>query len=347
MPKLYRSVANATVDANGNASFSFEQIPMGFVWMGSITIPGTISSSVTNILWTATDLGVAGTALGYPIANWWNAQSSGTVQAVNRINVTGSGLAAGTLQAFFQGYVYSSQEIPPPWWPEPTPAPPPSSPQILTALTGSTVVGTSLTLVGSATVIVGTSISMYLSVSAATRVLFQWNTPPPSALAVETFQFDVRGGGNLNGLVLPNVGPLLQLFTQANAAGTTVTSQIFTGLPPITQSPVPLSNVLWSASGTVGANLQVVIPLIPYFGPCSFMMSPNNVPGFQIYIQPSDYQGNNQALIRNTQGWAAGTGPFSTQGIVYIPAQINTVVVDNSAVGSPTNYVTSGIALGP
>lgn len=346
MPKLYRSVANATVDANGNASFSFEQIPMGSVWMGSIAIPGTVSSSVLPVQWSATDLGIAGTTLGYPVATWWSNQASGTIQAVSKINVTGSGLAAGTLQAFFQGYVYNSQEIPPPWWPEPTPAPPPSQPQILSQITGSFLVGTSPVTIGVAPVIVGTSVAIYISTTGSARTTFSW-TAPPLLNVLESFPFDIRSGAAVQGLVLPNVGPQIQLSIVAAIASTTVTVEVFTGLPPITQEPVVPNGVLWQSSATIGANLQTTIPLAPYFGATSFSFSPNNVTGFGVYVQPSDYQGNNQAQIRNTQGWPAGTGPFFSQGIVFIPAQICNVIIDNSAVGSPTTYSTSGITLGP
>lgn len=329
----------ATVDAIGTASFTFPAVPADETWTGSIRIPGVTPSTVLPVLWSATDGGV-------PIGEWWNSQSSGPLQARTQIAIAGVGITPGQiLTAYLQGIATDIGHAPA-WWPGPTPAPPPSAPQIVTQVSGSFLVGTGTLTIGTAPVVVGTSADISVFVSGSARVTFTW-TAPPSLTVLESFPFDVRGGNQISGLVLPNVGPSLTVTAIAAVAGTTVTVQVFTGLPPITQSPVIPNGQLWASSAVIGAGLQSMIPLLPYYGPVSFSMSPNNTTGFGVYVQPADYAGNLQSQIRSAQGWPAGTGPFFAQGIIYLPAMNNTLVIDNSAVGSSTSYTTTGVTLGP
>lgn len=349
MPKLYRSVANATVDASGNASFSFEQIPMSSVWMGSITIPGTISSSALPVQWNATDLGIAGTALGYPVASWWNAQASGTIQAVSKLNVTGSGLAPGTLQAFFQGYVYNSQETPPPWWPEPTPAPPPGMPVTLVSLTGFAP-GSGSSLLPSfpsqaAPVILGTSLEVLLfeGNNGSGKLTIYWSLAP-AGINTNFYTFEVpndaittpqgSSAGILSGLVLPNLGPYVHIVgANANVSTGTIDAIINTGLPPITRPPMVTGGILAfaQAPGVAGGAAQTY-SLPPYDGDVclSATLSGGTINQLDAQITAFDYLGvtNRSVLISSTE-LVAGAVPTIPPTWFSLPPKVCQITLTN------------------
>lgn len=349
MPKAFRSVANATVDSNGNASFAFEQVSNGSVWQGSIIIPNAISSSVIPVLWIATDLGLPNTSLGYQIGGFYNNLASGSLQVVNRLTVNGSGLAAGNLQALFQGIVYTPQETPPPWWPEPTPAPPPTSPLVLASSKILTAIsaGSTLTFVNRIPVVVGTSLLVSAQTGAPARLQLQWGDP--SGLFSPTLPFDINGV--MIGWIVPNLDTTLSVSIAAPlSTPSSGAVRVFTGFPPIIEDPlIPgfanigvAGKILYSAAGTLAAS-AITAQLQAYTGPAFLHFIPNNTAGFGVSITGIDFNGNTVAqAYGNEQGWAAGTGPFHSGEIIYIPPTINTLTISGP---NGTSYSVTLIAM--
>ena len=340
--------ATGTPDASGNITFIFDPVSDGNIWTGSIVIDGVTSTIINPIVWIAKD---ANNVIG----KWYNDLPSNTMQARSQVIVTGTNVSwPGPFRAVFYGQE-TSLNTSPIVWPIPPPAPPAAIPKLLLSAPVAIAGTGTIVSIGTFPVAIGTSTAFSaFFVSNNGELILDWGIPNVLQLS-EHFTFDMWGGNNLSaaqaamsGLVLPNIGSQLTVSAIAkNGFPSTLNLNIFTGLPPITQSPVIPNGLLWSSAGTILANQTIPINLPPYFGPISFEMSPNNVAGFGIYIIPSDYADVAQAIIRPSQGWPAGTGPFVSQGIVFLPAMKNQLIIDNSAVGSPTNYSTIGVVLGP
>jgi hypothetical protein len=329
-------IAQGSANSAGAAGLSFGPVSQGQVWTGSITIPAATPSSVLPITWTAYDSGT-------PIGSWYNNQSSGTLQARGTVTVSGTGVALGTLVAYFSGIATDTASAPP-WWPSPTPAPPPAVPKQI--VSNAVPLGTTVTQIGSdQPVIVGTSLEIFEAAVApfgggpggAVRLQILWSIDGSFVDPVE-YDFDIALNANMRGLVLPNLAPFVRFNAIRSAGATQLSLTVFTGLATLVRPPIVPQGVLFSASSPLSS---IVLP--PYVGPCAISMSPNNSAGFGIQIVSSDYLGAGKATIRQEQGWPAGTGPFVSEGIVYLPPLINTLTVS----GDPGGATITGVALGP
>jgi hypothetical protein len=348
MPIALQEPATASPDGSGNITFTFGPVDEGSVWTGSIVIDGVSSTIINPIVWIAKD---ASNIIG----KWYNDLPSNSMQARTQVIVTGTNVSGpGPFRAVFYGVqtkLNESNIV----WPIPPPAPPAAIPKLLLSAPVSVSPAGTIITIGTFPVAIGTSTAFSaFFVDNNGELILDWSIPGVLQLS-EHFTFDMWGGNNLSaaqaamsGLVLPNVGSQLKVSAISKLGfPANLNLNIFTGLPPITQSPVIPNGLLWSSAGNVPANTTIPILLPPYFGPVSFVASPNNVTGFGVYIIPSDYADVAQTFIRPSQGWPAGTGPFTGQGIIYLPAMKNTLIIDNSAVGAPTNYSTMGVVLGP
>lgn len=330
-----------TVGAAGTATFTWPGVPQDEIWTGAVSVPLALPSSVLPILWSAFDGGT-------PIGQWYNSQSSGPLQVNTQLKVTGSGIAAATLVATLQG-IATDLVSAPPWWPAPTPAPPPASPQLIVNVAGLSVPSGGSVAISTpypVPVAVGTSLEIVHAnfSNGPGQIRIAWSATPTS-VNTQLLTFDLRQSGTgpsaLDGWVIPNLGGYVYLTAAATGGGSPLLDcTIFTGMPPIARSPIVPNEVLFYSNPPAGAS---TINLPPYVGPAAIMMLPNNVAGYGIQIVCTDYLGVTQAVVRQEQGWPAGTGPFSSEGIVYLPALINQVQVS----GAPGGATISGVALGP
>lgn len=338
MAASLHEIAQGSANSAGSAGLRFQPVPQGQVWTGSITIPAATPSSTLAITWTAFDD-------GNPIGSWYNAQASGTLQARGTVTVTGTGVALGQLTAYFSG-ISTDTASAPPWWPSPTPAPPPAIPK--TIVSNAVPLGSTTTQIGTdQPVIVGTSLEIFECLPApfgggpggAVRLQILWSVDGTFVDPIE-YDFDLALNANMRGLILPHLAPFVRFNAIRSAGATQLSLTVFTGLAPIVRPPIVANGVLFYSAVPIGSS---VIAIPPYVGPCAVTMTPNNTAGFGIQIACADYLGNPQASIRQEQGWAAGTGPFVSEGIVYLPPLINQVQVS----GAPAGAVVTGVALGP
>lgn len=343
-----------TVGAAGTATFTWPGVPADEIWTGAASVPLATPSSVLPILWSAFDGGT-------PIGQWYNSQSSSPLQVRTQLQVTGSSIAAATLVAQFQGIATDIVSAPP-WWPAPTPAPPPSGPfTLINTLTGAPTPLTSngiTTIVSKAPVVVGTSLEIEFLVLGSVegvngQIDIDW-APSPTASDAVGMNFDIYGNpGTLSGWIIPNLDSFVDIFFRVPAATTPVLRlKVLTGLPPIVRSPIMVPD-----SGTIGGAKFVSIPagettinLPPYVG--SAMLSAEllnaTVTQLDARIESADYAGNhpsvgpwfvsNQVINGNT---ATIGGP-----LVYLPPRINTLVLGNRT-GAPQTGSWSLTALGP
>lgn len=269
--------AAATSDASGNVTFTgFQQPRVGMWRTGSLSVvrsDGTavVSGSVLPITWKAY---VAKTIWG----TWYNDQPSNLVQTAGpAVEVRGTNLAASTAyQCVFTGY---DSDSPPTLSPLPAPAPPPSSPQLL-PITGLNVApADTVVTVGSAPVIVGTSVSVQASFSDASgQIELGWTTPALYAQGIYNllgdFTFDLAQSALLKGLVLPNLGPLLVVKAVTHAASASLTINLFTGMPPIVRPPMAVGGDLtrYNAAIADGAD-SGLITLPPYVGDAQLFLT--------------------------------------------------------------------------
>lgn len=326
----------------GALSITFPSVRPGYIVTGSVQIPDAVSASVIPVKFTAFD--GSGGGSGIPIGSWYNDQASPDLQIQQQLSITASGLVTGTYRAFLQGMITPAAETQP-YWPGPTPAPPTGSPQVLSITGGTVSPANTVVTIGSAAVIVGTSLAITASFAdAAGQLELGWTTPALFASNIWNllgyFSFDLAQSALCKGLVLPNLGPLLVVKAITAAASTGLSLTLFTGLPPITRPPMVAGGVLWYAVPPVGAS-TIAVP--PYVGPVAVVMQPNNTAGFGVDVGCSDYTGTLIAVAKHEQGWPAGTGPFVSGGIIYLPPLINQVRVSNA----PAGAIVSGIALGP
>lgn len=342
------SAQAAASGISGVLSITFQSVRLGYIWTGSVQVPSAVSLSVLPVKFTAFDAGI-------PIGSWYNDQSSSDLQVQQQLSITATGLAIGTYRAFFKGMVTPAEETVPSW-PGPTPAPPPGLPQTLVNIAGF-LPGAGSSLLSaypsqSAPVLLGTSLEVLLFGAAtnSARLTITWSLTATGARTSQ-YTFDVpnaailnpvTGGASvLSGLVLPNLGNFVQIVAaNATPATGTIDAIINTGLPPITRPPiVPLGTLFYSLPA-LGAS---TVNLPPYAGPVSVMMVPNNTAGFGIEVKSFDYLGNLACETRHEQGWPAGTGPFVSQGLIYLPPLVNQV----SITGAPAGAAISGVILGP
>lgn len=263
--------AQATPTPAGAATFTFQPVPSGQVWTGSITVPGATPNSVLPIVWTAYDNGQF-------IGSWFNGQSSGTVQATGTVTVTAtSGVASapiGLVASFFGNSVPTLQA--PLWSPSPTPAPPPPSPFTLYASPGAGDVwaGGSKVLLNSAPVQIGGGVLVNAEfINTSGRVQLEWSVPGTFRPVIA--MFDVPNTVPLQSWIIQNYGTNLTIRVFGTASNsqvflTAVTGNFLPGQvpyptsisPSLTQEPF-----LLQVSGTLPANgQQGPFTLQPYSG---------------------------------------------------------------------------------
>lgn len=338
MSSQLHETAQATPTPAGLCTFTFQPVPSGQVWTGSVSVPGASPNSVNPILWQAFDS-------GFPIGQWYGSQSSSTLQVFGTLTVVGTGVAASTTSLIaYMGGVSTPTSQASPWWPSPTPTPPPAQPfQLLNSLFSPIAIpaNNGFNLVGGASgvpvpVTLGTSLEIsFLNTTANCLMIISW----PQSLTASggpSLSFNIGIGspsaqsGQIEGWVIPNLGPLLLVTILTGSQPVSVEALIQTGLPPISQYPVISNRVLLNLNNVsipVGGN-SFVLP--PYYGPASITFAPNNVAGVGYSISCADYQNVNQALIQPTQGWASGTGTHATDSTIFIPPLINTLEISNA-----------------
>lgn len=340
----------ATSDSSGNVTFTGFQQPRENMWRtGSLSVirsDGTpvAPTTVLPVTWYAK---VGATIWG----GWYNDQPSNLVQTNGPpVRVTGTNLAPSTsYQCVYTGY---DSDAPPPLSPLPVPAPPPTAPRVIVSNNVALPAGQTVQIGTDQPVIVGTGLEIFEALTAhqgggnLVRLYIRWSVDGSFVDPIE-WTMDLGDAVSMRGLILPHLAPFVRFLAAAQNGQEQISLTVVTGLPPIVRSPIVPTGVLWNAAGSVGAGATATVAIPPYVGQVAWNFSPNNTTGFGVYVIPKDYLGVDQAQIKITQGWPAGTGPFVTQGIVYLPPGICRLVIDNSAVGAPTSYNTSGVALGP
>lgn len=346
---------NAVVGTLGTASFTWGGVPQDEIWTGAVSVPLAVPSSVLPILWSATDGGT-------PIGQWYNSQSSGPLQVNTQLQVTGSGITPATLVATLQGIATDIASAPP-WWPAPTPAPPPSGPVTLVDTTNPAIGGISvgagngIPLPGltDVPVLVGTSIEVLLfqATPQSTRLQLRWGNRPANPQS--TFTFDVpTSPAIIQGLVLPNLGPFLSVAVSTNIAST-IFITLVTGLPPIVRAPgIPQGMLIGvNLAAAVVGDTTIVIP--PYVGPALLSLLLNATTSnanFYAHITHTDYLGTDLGSTWVNPQASADTGrlanvdPIILPIPVNLPPVINKLVITNST-GAPARIYANLIPGGP
>lgn len=353
----FQDSAQATATAAGVFSVTFQSVRLGYIWTGSVQVPSAVSNSVIPIKFTAFDAGI-------PIGSWYNDQSSPNVQVQQQLSIAATGLVAGAYRAFFKGMITPAAETPP-FWPGPTPAPPPAGPFTLFSGTGPITIaaGGQLTLCTNAPVTLGTSVEMSTIANngpGACRLTLTWSFG--SGIGVSE-TFDIKSGNTLQGLVVPNLSSALSATITAsntNAATLDVGSAgmaLVTGLPPIVREPLAPQNVLMAATGTLPANGNATLPfLVPYAGPAMLSGTFTN-PGGTVGTHPVLVDLNGSDYLANALSWGhAITDQVSDNTgaqvavlqprVILIPSLINTVLLTSQ---NPNNltYSVSIAGIGP
>lgn len=320
----------AAVTLAGNvATASFPSPPLGYVWTGSVSVPGATPNSVNPIVWT-------GSVALAPAATWYNAQASGAIQVASgdTLTIAGTGVAATGGTAYFVG----SQDpvsAAPSVWPQPTPAPPPPGPFIL-----ANVTSTSPNPVTKQPVIVGTGTNIAIQNIGANplAVEVEWQASP-TGIPVGGQTFDVAAGVTLTGWNVVNTGPLISVVV----AGTSPSYDLVveTGTAPIPSGgQATVDGVLAIGIVTVGAGGTQTFALPPFTGEA------------YVYGQMAATAANVLDLaILGTGLIAAGEiAHFTSQYLtaygfaqippsrVYLPSTTNTLQINNRSASSETVY---------
>lgn len=346
----FQDAASATSDASGAYAVVFQSVRLGYIWTGSVQIPSAVSSSVLPVKFTAFDSGI-------PIGSWYNDQSSPDLQVQQQLSITASGLATSTrFQAFFKGMITPAAETPP-FWPGPTPAPPLGTPQLLAIVGKNIAPADTVVTVGSAPVIVGTSVEITCSFADNPAQLeVMWGTVAGSNL-LGYFTFDLAASALVKGLVLPNLGPVITVKAITHAASTGMSLTMFTGLPPIVRPPMIPNGVLLAAQGNIGANAGVSIPfLVPYTGPAVLSVLLQNSAGaagthaFFVDCNGVDYSNTSLSWAHAIVDYVSDNNTVQAAVIqprtIHVPPLINSVVL-TSQNPNTLGYTVSIVALGP
>jgi hypothetical protein len=348
---------SVTVGTPGTATFTWPGVPADEIWTGAVSVPLAVPSSVLPILWSATDGGT-------PIGQWYNSQSSGPLQVNTQLQVTGSNIASGALVATLQG-IATDLASAPPWWPAPTPAPPPSGfTTIVSGIGNATAITANpqyLTATGglSATpvwfpVVVGTALEIaYFGANAVSQRLTPlWSTTGTGTGTVvhnaDTFDLSFISPNNvMQGMTYLNHGPFVAFLIQG--VGGTPQIVVNTGLPPIVRPPsVPQGMLIGQniAAAVVG-DTTIAIP--PYVGPAVLSLLLNSTaPNSQFYahITHTDYLGNDLGSTWLNPQASADTGrlanvdPIILPILVNLPPVINKLVITNSTAAPARIYAT-------
>jgi hypothetical protein len=334
MQTALQELASAT-PVNGAVQLIFNPVRDGKVWTGSIIIASNsglplTSLTIAPIQWEAKDN-------GNTIAKWFNDLPSPTMQAKGQVIVTGSNIAnAEILQARYYGVATNLNETPI-VWPTPPPAPPASVPKVIVSNNislpgGTTQIGTSQP------VVVGTSLEIFECIVAPfnlgvgrCRLAIQWSVDGSFTDPIE-WDFDMDMNTSMRGLVLPNLGPFVR-FLGLSSGGIQISLTVLTGLAPITRPPIIPTGILYSAAPAVGNS---TIQLVPYVGKVFIEMQPNNAAGFGVQINSYAYSniGVPVGSVRHEQGWPAGTGPYSSGDVLFLPPLINQLAISGAPGGA-------------
>jgi hypothetical protein len=332
-----------TVGAAGTATFTWPGVPADEMWTGAVSIPQAAPSSVLPILWSATDGGA-------PIGQWYNSQSSGPLQIRTQLQVTGSGIAAASLMATLQGIATDIASAPP-WWPAPTPAPPPSAPRVIVSNNVALGAGVTVQIGTDQPVIVGTALEIFEASTAhqgagsSVRLYMRWSVDGSFVNPIE-YTFDLADIANMRGLILPHLAPFVR-FLAISSGQEQISLTVVTGLPAIVRPPIVPQGVL-SFNGGPFANGVTSFVLPPYVGPA--MLSGEMVSAaqkFELYVTSTNYL--NQ-FIGTTFTVDSTVDPNGVRLIpptqIYLPPTINTLNVRNGN-GAPAAGDFQLVTLGP
>jgi len=99
--------ATASTDVNGNWAATFDPVPLGIGWQGTITVPGAVPTTVFTLF-------VNSKAIGSPQGS--TPYGPITVLGGERISISGGGLAANAVyQAVLVGIMLPDQNAPSGW----------------------------------------------------------------------------------------------------------------------------------------------------------------------------------------------------------------------------------------
>lgn len=372
MPTLpFSDSTLATSDATGGITFTgFQQPRVGMWRTGSLSVvrsDGTavVPSSVLPITWKAY---VAKTIWG----TWYNDQPSNLVQTGGpAVEVRGTNLAASTAyQCVFTGYDSDSPQT---LSPLPAPAPPPSgfttivsginnavaisaNPQYLNAAGGLS--GTPVWF----PVVVGTALEIaYFEADAVNQRLTPlWSTTGTGAGLIvhnaDTFDVSFVAPGNvMQGMTYLNHAPYVAFLIQG--VGGVPRLVVNTGLPPVVRAPSVPQGVLLTASGNIGPNAVVSVPLLcPYTGPAVLSVLLQNAAGaagthaFWVDCNGTNYLGTSFSWAHAIVDWVSDNNTVQAAVIeprvIHVPPLINSVVL-TSQNPNTLGYTLSVVPLGP
>lgn len=328
----FQDAASATSDASGVYSVTFQSVRLGFIWTGSVQIPSAVPASVLPVKFTAFDSGI-------PIGSWYNDQSSPDLQVQQQLSVTASGLTASTkFQAFFKGMITPAAETPP-FWPGPTPAPPPSAPRVIVSNNVALGAGATVQIGTDQPVIVGTGLEIFEAATAHqgagsnVRLYMRWSVDGSFVNPIE-YTFDLADVANMRGLILPHLAPFVR-FLAISSGQEQISLTVVTGLPAIVRPPIVPQGVLSFNGGPFAVGVTSFI-LPPYVGPA--MLSGEMVSAaqkFELYVTSTNYL--NQ-FIGTTFTVDSTVDPNGVRLIpptqIYLPPTINTLNVRNGNAGA-------------
>lgn len=343
--------ATGVVQSDGTISFAFEAIATSQIWTGSITVPGALPNSILGVDWTAFDGPSVGSG---PIGVWYAQQSSGTVQAQNGITVVGTGLTGvgSTLTAYFRG-VNTDSASAPPWWPEPTPAPPPFSPFPVTSAVVSPAGGT-VNVFGNIPVIPGTrTIVTGINVPGIInkyKLEFTFtNLAGQNYNSTFDFHFSSQTGNGPAGWSFPNVGPLLNCTL--TGPGTNCIVSIVTGMPA--ETPIFQQNLSSAAGGgfsvsasMAGGSNAFILP--SFVGPAivsaQLVVGTAGLLDVDILSQLFDGTVIGDPVVVGTQETQPGAATIPPT-LFYLPAAINTLRLNNRTTGALAGEISVAFGL--
>lgn len=261
-----RIAAPVTV-SGGVATAQFPSPPMGYVWTGSISVPGTTPNSVNPVTWTATS------ALA-PVATWFASQASGVVQAASgdMLIVAGTGVATTGGTAFLVG----SQDpvsAAPSVWPQPTPAPPPSAAFQIANVNVNTAVpaNSAVTVVSNVPVLIGTGLAIqdfqnFGSVPLRLVLLWSHGTGANQVFTAGR-SFDIDVGQNILGWIVPNLDSFVTIEVEAASnPGSFNKLAVSTGFPSTYEFNEP-DGLIDSGTLTINPNSSFNVAIPPFIGP--------------------------------------------------------------------------------
>lgn len=328
---------NVTVGVAGTASFTWPGVPADEMWTGAVSVPQAAPSSVRSILWSATDG-------GSPIGQWYDSQSSGPLQVNTQLQVTGSGITPGALVATFQGIATDIASAPP-WWPAPTPAPPPSAPRVIVSNNVALPAGNTVQIGSDQPVIVGTALEVFEAATAHqgagsnVRLYIRWSVDGSFVNPIE-WTMDLADAVSMRGLILPHLAPFVR-FLAISGGQEQISLTVVTGLPPVVRPPIVANGMLISQNIAAAAVGDTTIAIPPYVGPAVLSLLLNSTaPNSQLYahITHADYLGTDLGSTWVNPQASADTGRLASLDPIILPIPVNLPPVVNKLI------ITNGMA---